>query len=347
MLESISCPSCSTHYGLRPERVHSGLRRARCYKCADLFDIQHVVTSLLGPAISVEEPFAEDVIQADDFLDLDMSVLVPPEVSLEAEPKAVPESPVLSLSDLDDTEDEIFEKTLMVDPQELSPSVPDEGPEGSGGFASANDAIAKLMGNTPPPTPVADRRTSLSSHGNSMDVEATLNALEHTLGGSPVMNLAETGSPSSQESGSGSTVRLSSAELQAAMAAGTPQVAPISQAPTVAVPMMPKVPVAEAPTTGSDSNLMKVQLGTETVQNINLDQLTAWVEQGRVQEFHMVARQFSDNWIEAGKVPSLRPMFERMRRMGQPSASPRDLYGPPPETAPIKKGLFGWMSGRN
>lgn len=182
------------------------------------------------------------------------------------------------------------------------------------------------------------------SNSNSMDVEATLNALEHTLGGSPIPSLSEIG-PSSQETSSGSTVRLSSAELQAAMAAGAPAL-PISQAATVAVPMMMKAPAPEVPAS-PDTNLMKVQLGTETVQNVNLDQLTAWVEQGRVQEFHMVARQFSDNWIEAGKVPSLRPVFERMRRMNQPGDSSRESFGSPHETAPVKKGLFGWMSGRN
>ena len=39
-----------------------------------------------------------------------------------------------------------------------------------------------------------------------------------------------------------------------------------------------------------------------------------WIEQGRVQEYHMVARQFSDHWIEASKVPALRPLFEQRRR---------------------------------
>jgi len=342
VLESISCPSCSTHYGLRPERVHSGLRRAQCYKCAHLFDIQDVVSRLLGSATVVEEPFASDVVQAEDFLDLDISVMASPEIM----PEVAPESPALSLSDLDSTEDEIFDKTLLIDPApDPSPSLAeDDGQDGSGGFASAKDAIAKLLGNTPPPIPAQDRRMGHGSNSNSMDVEATLNALEHTLGGSPIPSLSEAG-PSSQETSSGSTVRLSSAELQAAMAAGAPAL-PISQAATVAVPMMMKAPAAEVPAS-PDTNLMKVQLGTETVQNVNLDQLTAWVEQGRVQEFHMVARQFSDNWIEAGKVPSLRPVFERMRRMNQPGDSSRESFGSPHETAPVKKGLFGWMSGRN
>jgi len=91
-----------------------------------------------------------------------------------------------------------------------------------------------------------------------------------------------------------------------------------------------------------DPNVYKIQVGQETFQNVTLDQVSAWIEQGRVQDWHMVARQFSDNWIEAAKVPALRPIFDRVRRT-QPAELP--LNPPAPfEAAPAKKGLFGWMS---
>jgi len=67
------------------------------------------------------------------------------------------------------------------------------------------------------------------------------------------------------------------------------------------------------------------------------------VEQGRVKDWHMVARQYSENWIEALKVPALRPVFERKRReeigLTEPAA--------PPEMAPPKRSLFGGLFGRN
>ena len=61
----------------------------------------------------------------------------------------------------------------------------------------------------------------------------------------------------------------------------------------------------------------------------------------------MVARQFSENWIEAGKVPSLRPVFERIRRQQAPSAQQGPGCDPaPPKDHPIKKSLFGGLFNR-
>lgn len=375
MLESISCPSCSTHYGLRRERVRPGLRRAKCFQCAEFFDIENAVAHLIG---SAPEPIAEPVHEYSDeltlepqvetfapvieaepspvFDELDFSILAP----LEPEPLApVPEptfesteDAALSLSDLEGTEDEILDKTLLIDPSSLlaqptAPAAPaeEEGPVGASGFSSAKDAIAKLLGEAPVAAH-AERRTQARG---SMDVEATLDALEQTLGGTIMPPPAEAplALPPAPEPATGSTVRLSTAELQAAMAAGAPK--PAHQAPTMAIPMAPPppalAPTIAIPAPSADSNLLKIQLGQETQENVTLEQMVAWIEHGRVQDYHMVARQHSDNWIEAGKVPSLRPAFDRMRRMS-PSAS-REPLPPPPEATPVKRGgLFGWMGGR-
>lgn len=48
MIQSVSCPSCDTHYGLKRARVRPGLRRARCFKCATIFGIEGEVLRLLG-----------------------------------------------------------------------------------------------------------------------------------------------------------------------------------------------------------------------------------------------------------------------------------------------------------
>jgi hypothetical protein len=82
-------------------------------------------------------------------------------------------------------------------------------------------------------------------------------------------------------------------------------------------------------------------LEQETTQNVTLDQMATWIDQGRVQEYHLVARQHSDNWIEAGKVPSLRPAFDRARKARNETAKAA------PEPPPAKRGLFSGLFGRN
>ena len=78
-------------------------------------------------------------------------------------------------------------------------------------------------------------------------------------------------------------------------------------------------------------------------QNVTLDQMTAWIEQGRVHEYHMVARQHSENWIEASKVPALRPAFDRVRK----ARAQAEAAKPVPEPPPVKRGLFSGLFGRN
>jgi hypothetical protein len=57
-----------------------------------------------------------------------------------------------------------------------------------------------------------------------------------------------------------------------------------------------------------------------------------------------VARQYSENWLEAHKVPGLRPIFERLRR--ERSSGVLSLETPAMEIAP-KKSLFGGLFGKN
>lgn len=363
MLESLSCPSCFTHYGLRPERVRLGIRRARCFQCEGIFDIEEAVQRLLAPvAPCLAETSATETLEGikpEDLLELDMALTTEPTPAPEPPLELPLEDSALTLGDLEGSEDEILEKTLVIDPPAPELVPPSEETTDGGGFSSAKDAIAKLLGDGP--APASDRRSS--GRGSSMDVEATLDALENTLGGTPAKDLAgRSASPQVEfpkPAGMGSTVRLSSSELQAAMAAGASGGAPPSETPTVAIPSQVStrpafVPQPQASTDtnlgapNGDPNLLKVQVGQETFQNVSLEQLTTWIEQGRVQDWHMVARQFSDNWIEAGKVPSLRPVFERIRRISAQTNPGAPLDAPGAfESAPVKKGLFGWMSNRN
>jgi len=174
-----------------------------------------------------------------------------------------------------------------------------------------------------------------------------------------------------------STMRLTLSEIQAALASATPAPAgggagaygsnpepagadprfaaaatmppgfilppltvPRNEAATHQVPVPPPSLAAQ-----QDPNLLKIQLDQEIYNNVTLEQMSAWVDEGRVHEFDMVARQFSEHWIEANKVPALRPIFEqRRRRQGGEAA---EVPIPPSEILPPKKGIFGGLFGRS
>jgi hypothetical protein len=145
-----------------------------------------------------------------------------------------------------------------------------------------------------------------------------------------------------------STVKLTAEEIRLAMAAAV-GAAPAPEPPALESPApeppSPEPSAAPAPFPlpgfGQAQDLLKVMLEQETTQNVTLDQMAAWIDQGRVQEYHLVARQHSDNWIEAGKVPSLRPAFDRVRK------ARNETVKAAPEPPPAKRGLFSGLFGRN
>ena len=415
MLASVHCPTCSTHYGLRASRVRAGLHRARCFRCASIFDIEAAILELVGEpsAAAVEESLApEDLLdvqlepeapaleapeaaeaglEAQDLLDVRLEPEAPaleaPEAAaagLEAqdlldvqlEPEApLPESlaapaeemPSLTMGDLEGMEDKLLEKTLIIEGEQSLPEAlpasldalptPEELEPGfdstAAGYTSAKDAIAKLLGNLPPPEAPLERRGTGRASAQ-MDVEATLDALESTLGGvsakdlepGPIVAPPESPLPPAEPARpSFSTLKLTHDEIMSAMKAAS--VAPPA-APTV--PTLPILPAAK-PTIPqfqpeTDTSLLKIQVGPETYNNISMDQLTSWIEQGRVQDYHMVARQFSENWIEAGKIPALRPVFERLHKKPASTVQSPTVATPPADTAPIRKSLFSGLFNR-
>jgi hypothetical protein len=289
--------------------------------------------------------------------------------------------PSLTLEDLQGAQDDILDVPVVAEADEIQgedPAGPQaraqatdglagDGLAGEGGsgssFASAKDAIEKLMGKAPalPPPPSARM-----GGRTTMDVEATLDALETTLGGlpshppqaaapeaarpkpgpeplpdplpepTPDPVSAPEPEPAPRKPDLASTVKLSSEEIREAMAGldGRNRAALAPVTPPVAV---------TSPVEVQPPDLLKVQLEQETCTNVSQEQMTAWIEQGRVQEYHMVARQFSEHWIEACKVPALRPVFDRMRKV---RSAPADAF-PAPEPAPVKRGLFSGLFGRN
>ena len=346
MTETILCPGCSTRFALRPERVHAGTRRAKCFKCETIFDILEIVQRLLPPpppeALPETVPTAPEAAPA-------QAEAAAPEPSLFAAFDGGP-PPSLTLGDLEGAEDEIMEKTLVILPPPPPPEPePEPEPEHAdvftqGGYSSAKDAISKLMGDAPAPAASQGDRRQMSAR-NPMDVEATLSALDSTLSGAATVPGQPL--PSLTPDATASTMKLTAQEIQAAMASFSSQ--PKPEPPRAQVPPKPlpppPPPVMAAPPTSQGSDLLKIQLEQETLENVTIDQVTTWIEQGRVHDYHMVARQFSEHWIEAIKVPALRPVFERKRR--EEIGLITELPAPPSEISSAKKSLFGGLFGRN
>jgi hypothetical protein len=287
VLETLRCPGCSTRFALGAARVRPGIRRAQCFRCDTVFDIEEAVARLLAP-------------------DPD------------------PESPSLSLEDLQGL------------PEEPEAAAEPAGP----GYASAKDAIARLMGDAP----AASAPMRMGSR-STLDVDATLDALSSTLG-APAKEPETPAGP--RKSDLSSTVKLTPEEIRVAMASvGEPvkPPAPMPPAPVRPVPAPAENPPLILADPAQAADLLKIQLEQETCNNVTIEQMTAWIEQGRVLEYHMVARQYSEHWIEASKVPALRPVFDRMRRIREAQAE--EPSRPAPEPAPVKRGLFSGLFGRN
>lgn len=365
MAEAIHCPSCSTRYRLRPERLRPAYRRARCFSCGQVFPLGLAMPGLVPP------PPAESPAATASFDLADMAA------ALEPAP-VVPSS--LTLGDLESTDEDILEKTLSglspepaplaalavpqapsapaVAPPSPTPAavqVPEAGEDTlTGTYSSAKDAISKLFAGMPdlPSAPKA-----LKEPG-AMDMEATLSALEATLGktAAPVAPSHPDGDePTSAgslsevlQATSTTTLRLSQEDLRTALAAAKPE--PPAEAPTealrpsdLAVPLPePPAPAPAAEEAGAER--LRLKIGEEIYPGLTMVQLTAWIEEGRVLEHHLVARQHSENWLEAHKVPGLRLVFDRLRREreGAPSFDASSI----PEIAP-KKSLFGGLFGKN
>jgi hypothetical protein len=300
-----------------------------------------------------------------------------PDPVAEAQPKA-PEpgthpAPSLTLSDLDGADAEILEKTLITVPEALpeakaeqAPSFPPEITETTlSGYTSARDAIEKLFANAP-----ATSGPKPNPESSAMDMEATLSALESTLGTSAKPRPLDQGSLGDGPTASGltvgalgpssSTMRLSQEDLLAALAAApAPAPAPAPAEPTVplrapdllaaqssttsapSAPTRAFTPLPDASDTGAE--LLRLKIGEDIYGGLTMPQLITWVEEGRILENHLVARQHSENWLEAHKVPGLRPIFDRLRR--ERSSGAPSLDSGAIEPAP-RKSLFGGLFGK-
>src|SRR5512133_2324561 len=379
--EAIHCPSCSTRYRLRPERLKPFLRRARCFSCGEVFPLRD--------ATPLPAPGAPAATASFDLAEVAAALEQVPAAHLQEAPP-VPSS--LTLGDLEGTDAEILEKTLSglsaplpgipgeaapieATPVEMAPiaappaapvapaaTVPEVGEDTlTGTYSSARDAISKLFAGMPalPSAPKAPQEPT------STDMEATLSALEATLGkggatppGQPPRSDDDeptfSGHPAGEiPSPATTTMRLSQEDLMAALRTGAPSqptealrpsdlMAPLPEPPRPATP--PFEAAEQAPIEETGAERLRLKIGEEIYPSLTMPRLAAWIEEGRILEYHLVARQHSENWLEAHKVPGLRPVFERLRRERGDAISSID--SPILEIAP-KKSLFGGLFGKN
>jgi predicted Zn finger-like uncharacterized protein len=362
--EAIHCPSCTTRYRLRPERLKPVIRRAKCFSCGGVFPVGDIVQRLLAlPVPAATAAFTPQAVEA----------------AQHEEPKpAEAPAPFLSPKDLDHTDAEFLEQTLVTVPEPYpeakvdgTSAYPSEITDTTlSGYTSARDAIEKLFGTAP----AAPSGLKVHQESKPMDMEATLSALDSTLGSAPsaatttaAKGFIDDGTTASGLTAedlagpSSSTLRLSQEEVLASLAAKPAPAYPPAE-PTVALrasdllaakeermDMAATTPVPrsfaalpESPNTGAE--LLRLKIGEEIYGGLTMPQLIAWVEEGRILENHMVARQQSENWLEAHKVPGLRPLFDRLRRERSGSAASFDSGAV--EIAP-KKSLFGGLFGKN
>ncbi len=371
MAEAIHCPSCTTRYRLRPERLKPVIRRAKCFTCGSVFPVGDVVRRLLAlPEEGIPPGSAPNPVTAVD--------VIQPEESM----PDTAQTPPLTLSDLESTDPGLLEKTLVAAPDSLpeakveaASSYPSEITDTTlSGYTSARDAIDKLFGTAPR----ADLAVKINPETNLMDLEATLSAFEDTLGASPATPpsvdkgllgdrpMTSASSVDHLAGSSNSTMSLSQEDVLAAIAA-TPALSPVPvsapapvgltaplrtsnpMATEIGISMVPRPTAAPSFAPLPDSQepseeMLRLKIGEEIYSGLTMPQLTAWVEEGRILENHLVARQHSENWLEAHKVPGLRPVFERLRRernSGVPG-SDSGLGDPSP-----KKSLFGGLFGKS
>jgi hypothetical protein len=102
-------------------------------------------------------------------------------------------------------------------------------------------------------------------------------------------------------------------------------------------------PQAEpAPPATNEGARIKVRIGDDLIENLTIEEVATMVEDRRLLENHYIARQFSENWIMASLVPTLRPIFEKIR-----AEKVRFEVPPPPSAQGGKRGLFNGLFGRN
>ena len=385
MVEAIQCPSCQTRYGLRPARVRTGLRRAQCFRCGDIFHIELEVKRLLAtiePVSTANVPLATlaeaiaaapeahaPVLEAHDLALGDLEI---------PEPEAAPahEETAPALADMAFmTGTASFQMPDLPPPPEPAAeqaAAEAVAPEPGGTYASAKDAIARLFGDTPlAPSPAEALRGALSQNRGG-DMDAGMKALEDTLGGVKESALStrpfdassflpESGATPMAEADlphAASTLRINPSEMMAAM--GVPAAVPSLPVPEAMLPDLPEPPeitqeevtmVLPPPPSSvpvsTDPSALRLRIGDQVYAGLDLPTIAKWIEEGRVLEEHQVARGTSENWMDAAKVPALRAVFDRLRRGGR--AGGADLPPAPPssiaETAP-KRGLFGGMFGK-
>jgi hypothetical protein len=270
-------------------------------------------------SLSVEEPIAQEapsVVTGALEDDADDAILLPPTVE---------EPQVTEMFELatDDIAQLLQAEALTEDTAAFSePMVSEE--------ESASDVVEPTQD-----VPVTDSKTATALEGGTVRLspEDILAAMTSSV---PIAKATETAASNEQDvpivqKDDGSTK------------AEPNEPAPVSESSSVGKPKEAVMPLGIAEPTNNEASKIKVRMGPVLIEQLTIEEVAAMAEEGKLEEHHLVARQFSENWIEAPKVPVLRPIYERLRRNRQPNVAV-----PPTSTASAPKGgLFGRLFGRN
>jgi hypothetical protein len=242
---------------------------------------------------------------------------------------------------------------------DASPPIATEGPHAAEMLEIAHDDIAQLI--------------EAEATGAETETEINLDLLPldapQAIDDEPIQDAPSANDETAAVALAGGTVRLTPEDILAALTstasaanmpeapateenlpddASSAQNADTSAAAETAEPGptlddQPKAAAVAAEPANNEASKIKVRMGAVLMEQLTIEEVAAMAEEGKLEEHHLVARQFSENWIEAPKVPVLRPIYERLRRNRQPQAA-----APPTTKAPAPKGgLFGRLFGRN
>ena len=331
MSEIIQCPNCSTAYHLRPDRVHPGIKCARCLRCGTDFSIEDTVRLLSAQAEDSPPAYVQSDAQPSFDIETENGQPIHPLHPLDAE--VTGEAQENTLSPLQ----EEFQATdgLTHVFSDAAPDIKSESPADSFGGAdplspqNVFDAMASSMSIAEPGDAAAFQQEQTAQGAEStasMELESQPEEARETM---DLDSAPQTESTPSME-----------LESEPEEAPGTTSVgsAPRPEsASSIEHKDKPEEAVRPGIISEQETPRLKIRMEDTLREHLTMEELAAMAEDGRLHKNHLVAYQSSDIWIEASKVPALRPIYGRLHQASD--GHPDDTSDSPPKRS-FFKGLF-------
>ena len=314
MQEIVKCPSCSARYCLRPERVHSGLMRARCFRCGTDFPVAEAVLRLLNEAPCKIDNQKEDSSVACNSVKNTIAAEHDGLQSFVEFPTTDKPEPASTSGDHDSQQPLEMSEPIA----EADTTTPPESP-----------SAAAEIADEPIETPKAVQPEPASA-SNDHDSQQPQKVSE------PIAE-ADTTTPPESPSAAAEIANEPIETPKAVQPAPAPP--PPQETPKPSTRVEPIIPF-EPPK--QEVAEFKIRTSETLIEHLKIEEVAAMAEDGILKEYHLVARQSSENWIEAPKVPALRPIYDKRRSLLNPDEPPSlsvlDI--------PHKRGLFSRLFGR-